>query len=96
MEEEDEPDLERAASQYYGCPDPTGLNAVVWSQLTAREARKCSPACASEEKAMGFGERIADYDTEVQVSLLSPYPELLLSTLRGTCFSNLKTIGLEV
>lgn len=95
MEEGNESDLERAVSQYHGYPDPTGLNAVVWSQLTAREAGKCSPACASEEKAMGFSEHIAGYDTEVQVSLHSPYPKTLLSTLRGTCFPNLETTGLE-
>lgn len=44
----------KAASQHLGCPDSTSPNAVMWPQLMAREAGKCSPACAWEETAMGL------------------------------------------
>lgn len=44
----------KAASQHLGCSDSPGPNAVMWPQLTTREAGKCSPACAWKEKAMGL------------------------------------------
>lgn len=86
-------DQEGAASRY-GCPDSTSPNAVMSSQLTTREAGKCSLGCTWEEKAMGFGEHIADSDTEIQVSLLSPYPQRVTEYPEGYRLPILATIGL--
>lgn len=43
---------------------------------------------------MGFGEHIADSDTEIQVSLLSPYPQRVTEYPEGYRLPILATIGL--
>lgn len=52
-----------------------GPNAVTWFQLTTGGAGKCNLVHARDEKAMGFGEHIANSDIEVQVSPPPPYAQ---------------------